>query len=75
MISKMKKSIVLVIVAVISVSAAIFRCSNSKADSSYYHNNSVLYEDKNIKVYTVSIGNGYYVVAFSKRSGDIDICR
>lgn len=72
---KMKKSIVLVMVAIISVSAAILGCSNSKASSSYYHNNSVLYEDKDIKVYTVSIGNGYYVVAFSKRSGDIDICR
>lgn len=71
----MKKSIVLVMVAIISVSAAILGCSNSKASSSYYHNNYVLYEDKDIKVYTVSIGNGYYVVAFSKRSGDIDVCR
>lgn len=72
---KMKKSIVLVITVVILVSAAILGCSNSKADSSYYHNNYILYEDKGIKVYTVSIGNGYYVVAFSKRSGDIDVCR
>lgn len=72
---KMKKSIVLVMAAIISVSAAILGCSNSKASSRDYNNNSVLHEDKDIKVYTVSIGNGYYVVAFSKRSCDIDVCR
>lgn len=70
----MKKSIVLAITVVILVSAAILGCSNSKASSRDY-SNTIIYEDKNIKVYTVSIGNGYYVVAFSKRSGDIDVCR
>ena len=70
----MKKSIVLVIMAVISVSAAILGCSNSKANSSNY-SNPVIYEDKDIKVYRIDNGSRSSVtVAFSKKSGDIDAC-
>nr|DAW35553.1 MAG TPA: protein of unknown function (DUF4969) [Caudoviricetes sp.] len=70
----MKKSTVLVIMAVISVSAAILGCSNSKANSSNY-SNPVIYEDKDIKVYRIDNGSRCSVtVAFSKKSGDIDAC-
>lgn len=72
----MKKSIVLVIVAVISVSAAILGCSNSKASSSDSYNNPIIYEDKDIKVYSIPTEyNLNITVAFSKKTGDIDICR
>lgn len=70
----MKKSIILVIMAVISVSAAILGCSNSKANSSNY-SNPVIYEDKDIKIYNIDYGyRSTVIVAFSKKSGDIDVC-
>lgn len=72
---KMKKSIVLAITVVILVSAAILGCSNSKASSRDY-NNTIVYEDKDIKVYLIETNsNRRNVIVFSKMSGDIDVCR
>lgn len=71
----MKKSIVLVIMAVISVSAAILGCSNSKANSSDY-NNPIVYQDDDIKVYVIQTNSRMNtIVAYSKKSGFISICR
>ena len=77
----MKKLIMLsVVVVVISVSATILGCSNSKASGSSSSPSNqgyaeIAYEDKEVKVYLVSIGNGYAVVAYAKKSGSISSCR
>lgn len=73
----MKKLIMLfAAIVVISVSAAILGCSNSKGkENGNYHNNSIVYEDKDIKLYSIDLNDGVYKIAYSKKSGDISVCR